>query len=527
MSERGQFWLIVAAASVIAIGSAFPYASGWNDGSRLASVESLVDRHTWVIDGSLFLEPLPDGSPYHPGDARGRSGTLDKLWIGGRWYSDKSPVPALWLALCYWLMQTIFGLVAIEHPAIFCYAMAFCFSGAAYVIAVTSIFRMTTLIGLPGRIRLLVTASFALATLALIYVRTVNNHLPFLAATSLMMVQITHIARGDKRLARWAALGLLASIGYALDLGAGPPFVLALAGMAALRRGGLARLSIFLAAALPIFLLHHVLNYRIGGTLTPANAHAPYVQWPGSPFAAMTGQWHHANSAAFGLYALELLFGKAGFVIHNLPLLLGLPGFFILARKRPAEWPIIVGLLAGCAGVWIVYAVSSRNLSGVGCSIRWFLPTIAPGYFLLAVLVRERPAAIFDLALLSIAGAVLMSVGWAQTIWWGKMIPGFWFILAATLIAWVWSRPQSRLSLHKRTFASAGQTAARMARYLPKATAVDATTLDATTHAAIGYGKEEVVSHPIPEADDDRERRPEVLVDLDERHARHVSRRLE
>jgi hypothetical protein len=285
------------------------------------------------------------------------------------------------------------------------------------------------------------TASFALATLALIYVRSVNNHLPFLATTALMTVQLARIARDDDRLGRWAVLGLLASIGYCLDLGAGPPFVLALAGLAISRRGGVARLFTFLAAALPLFLLHHILNFQIGGTLTPANAQAPYVQWPGSPFADMTGQWHHRSLAAFGLYALDLLFGRAGFLLHNLPLLLGIPGFFLLARgKRLAEWPGLVALLAGCAGVWLVYAISSRNLSGLGCSIRWFLPMIAPGYFLLAVIVREQPQYRRDLRLLTAGGVILMGVGWSQTIWWGKMIPGFWFILAATLISWGWSR---------------------------------------------------------------------------------------
>ena len=48
---------VLAVAVGIAVVSAHPYAGSWNDGSRLASVESLVDRHTWVIDGSVFVHP--------------------------------------------------------------------------------------------------------------------------------------------------------------------------------------------------------------------------------------------------------------------------------------------------------------------------------------------------------------------------------------------------------------------------------------------------------------------------------------
>ncbi len=443
-TERGGFSLTVGLSAAIALVSAFPFASGWNDGSRLATVESLVERHTWIIDGSLFLEPDADGSPYHPDDPRLRNGTLDKLLIGGHWYSDKSPVPALWLALCYQILHTLFGLAVREHPGLFCYLMTVCFSGLSYIVAAASIFRMATIVGLVGRPRLLLTASFGLATLALIYVRLVNSHLPFLAVTSLMTVQMAYMAKSDDRLIRWATLGLLASVGYCLDLGAGPPFVIALAGLAMTRTQGFVKLTAFLVAAFPLFLLHHILNDHIGGTFTPANAHAAYVQWPGSPFADMTGQWHHPSFFSFVLYSLDLLVGKAGFLTHNPALLLALPGLYLLGRgKRVAEWPFACWLLAGCVGVWLMYAVSSRNLSGLGCSIRWFLPIIAPGYFVLAVLIRERPTLTRDLAILSLGGAIMMGLGWAQTIWWGKMIPGFWFLLAGTLLAWAVCRPLS------------------------------------------------------------------------------------
>ncbi len=50
-------WVVLAAAVVVAAVSAHPYAGGWNDGSRLATVESLVDRHTWAIDDSIFVNP--------------------------------------------------------------------------------------------------------------------------------------------------------------------------------------------------------------------------------------------------------------------------------------------------------------------------------------------------------------------------------------------------------------------------------------------------------------------------------------
>src|SRR5436305_5847422 len=90
---------VLATAVLLAAVTARPYAGAWNDGSRLATVEALVDYHTLAIDDSLFVRvPPPDGStpsPYPPENALLRAkGTLDKLLINGRYYSDKSPVPA-------------------------------------------------------------------------------------------------------------------------------------------------------------------------------------------------------------------------------------------------------------------------------------------------------------------------------------------------------------------------------------------------------------------------------------------------
>jgi hypothetical protein len=90
--------LVLAVASIVAIASARSSAGGWNDGSRLATVESLVDRHTFAIDDSIFVQvPRPadpaTALPYPRDDAALlQYGTRDKLFIKGHFYSDKSPL---------------------------------------------------------------------------------------------------------------------------------------------------------------------------------------------------------------------------------------------------------------------------------------------------------------------------------------------------------------------------------------------------------------------------------------------------
>ena len=101
----------------------------------------------------------------------------------------------------------------------------------------------------------------------------------------------------------------------------------------------------FVLAALPWVILHHVLNYLVGGTFKPANAVAEYFQWPGCTFNAqnMTGTWQHANVLSFLVYAVDLLVGKRGFLGYNPPLLLAIPALVIGLRRR-------LGRTAGIAG---------------------------------------------------------------------------------------------------------------------------------------------------------------------------------
>jgi hypothetical protein len=193
----------------------------------------------------------------------------------------------------------------------------------------------------------------------------------------------------------------------------------------------------FLAGALPWLLLHHGLNYAIGGTWKPANAVPEYFQWPGCPFGTsnMTGGWNHPGLDSFLLYAVDLLFGLRGFLWHNLPLLLLLPGLALLCRCRQERSEILLMLACG-AGVWLMYAVASTNHSGQCCSIRWYVPLLAPGYYLLALLLRERPEYRIDLALLSAGGSVLGAVMAWYGPWIKHMVPGMWPVVGLTLLAW-------------------------------------------------------------------------------------------
>jgi hypothetical protein len=445
-------FLVVAAAILLAAATARPYAGGWNDGSRLATVEALVDHHTLAIDESIFVRvpPAGDPAPYPTDNPFLKNGTLDKLYIGGHFYSDKSPVPALLLAGVYEAWQAATGLTARERPDLFCLVMTLASSGLAYVVAVWCVYQIGGAVGLGAAARLALTATFGLATVALPYAAHVNNHALLLGVTAALMLGLVRLAeaRAAGRLPwGWlAALGTLTGLGYSIDLGVGPVLVLCVGALVVHRCRRPAAVGLFVLAALPWLVLHHALNYEVGGTLVPANTVSAYFDWPDCPFseANLTGGWKHVGPGHFLLYAGALLAGKQGFFGHNPTLFLLLPGLWYLLRRSP-QLPEVLFAFGLCGGAWLAYAASSNNLSGPCLSIRWFVPLLAPAYYLLAVGLTRYPRALRDLLVLGMAGAALTALGWWHGPWIHRMVPGLWQVQAAALIGLVEYRLRGRL----------------------------------------------------------------------------------
>lgn len=456
-SQRWAGTVVLMAAAAVALGGARHYAGGWNDGSRLATVEALVDYHTFAIDDSIFVKVPPrrgaaGPGPYPPEDAiLAVHGTGDKLLIEGRYYSDKSPVPALLVACIYRAWQAATGWTARDRPDAFCYAMTVLSSGLAYVAAVLCVFWAGGLVGLPLVRRMVLTASFGMTTVALPYAVHVNNHILLLGVTAGMVPGLVKLAgvngQGPCR-RRWLlGLGSLAGLGYTIDLGVGPVLLVCTLVLVFCRCRSWKSVLLAALAAAPWLGVHHAVNYAVGGTWKPANAVAEYFDWPGSTFtrANITGSWNHAGVGEFAVYAAGLLVSRHGFLAYNLPLFLAVAGAVWLLRRRTPEWPLVLYAVFFCLGVWLAYALTSTNYSGRCCSVRWFVPLLAPAYLVLAVFLRRHPGSWGDFLILSGWGGLVAVMAWLQGPWTGHLVPFFWPIQAAALASW------ASYGLRKRT----------------------------------------------------------------------------
>jgi hypothetical protein len=175
-----------------------------------------------------------------------------------------------------------------------------------------------------------------------------------------------------------------------------------------------------------------------------------YSAWPGCPFNPnnMTGYSRHGPGQLL-VYALALLLGKQGFVCHNLALFLLLPAMRVLLRRSTPHWPELTLVLGWCIATWLLYAVLSNNYGGACCSVRWFVPFLAPGYYLLAVYLRQYPQYFPDFLGLSFWGGVLAVFMWRQGPWTQHVIPVLWPLVGVALATWMvcsWRRRAAPLA---------------------------------------------------------------------------------
>ncbi|QDU23442.1 hypothetical protein [Urbifossiella limnaea] len=412
--------LAVLALVVAAVG-ARPYPGGWNDASRLATVESLVDRGTLAIDDSVFL-------------AR----TQDKLLVRGHFYSDKPAVVSLLLAGAVkpltWLGLPAPG----ERPDVFAWVVTVLLSGVGYAAAVGCLAALGRRIGLTPGVRLLWLAAFALATFAPTYTRHANAHAAQLGvAAAMCLLMLRTATAGDTPWGTLVGLGTLAGVGFNLDFGTGPPLVALTLAAVAWRFRRVGPVAAFALAVLPWVAAGVGVNYAVSGKPLPMNMYREFFDFPGSPFteANLTGYSRHGPLSQ-ALYAGGMLVGKHGYWNHNLPLLLAAVGTWGVLRRAFPGRAELVALLGWCVGAWAAYAVLSNNMGGQCCSVRWFVPFLAPGFWLLAEILKQRPQLVPDFAALSGWGAVLAAVMWANGPWIDRMVPGMWFIAGAALLTW-------------------------------------------------------------------------------------------
>jgi hypothetical protein len=379
---RDYTWLIVIAFTLIWALSIHSRAYSSNDASRLASIDSLVERGTWAIDDSRFL-------------------TVDKIKVGDHFYSDKPPLLSYIGAGLYSILHRTLGLTlqvdgcdAQRSPtrcraileigeadwAYFLLTLLLVSSPATLILVL--IYRLARSRGFGNAGSLAFITLLGLGTAIWPYSTVFTNHVPAAAAALVgLYVLLTHdqLTRGQLIL-----IGFCSALAAAIDPSTGL-FAIGYFLMCAWRSRS--HVPWFMVGAIVPVIVTLVLNDQITGTMLLPQMMTTGYNYPGSEFAAtVAGNQRAADVSA---YVFNLLIGQ-----HGVFLFFPIVAWYLLAAARAArsiELSIrrFARLILVCSLIYFLYfALFTDNYGGYTFSPRWLL-NLAPLLAVFAVIDRS------------------------------------------------------------------------------------------------------------------------------------------
>jgi len=331
---------------------------GAHEESRIGTVESIVERGTYALDGSQFLV------------------TIDKIFSDGHFYSHQAPVLATLEVPVYWVLHVVGGLsfhAGVPFDLAY-YLLTLLTNGVAFALTVLLLERTFRLVGLQPIVRVALALLLPLGTWLLPFAVVPNNH--GIAAALLAWVAYLLVALRQQQPTAWRGLqlglaaGLLAVVEVVPAL-AFLPFI----ALYVLARPELRRRNVLLATiaglALPL-LLHVAVNVPITGDVVPGGFHTELFQYPGSVFdpTTLSGSLHHTTLDGFLSYAREALFtGRAYFTfapVLLIGLVTGVLGWRWWRRMRGVQLVLLLGSLTSLG----ISLLTTNNYGGLAVGFR-------------------------------------------------------------------------------------------------------------------------------------------------------------
>lgn len=348
----GLFFLVFSLVTNFSVGG------GGNDASRIATIESLVERGTFKIDNS----------PY--------SFTVDKVKFKGNFYSSKPPVLSFLAAGEYWVLHNVFGLDFSDAPSAsnWTYYLLTLFTvGLSAVLLLVFFYRSLAWLDLGSGARLLLTASLGAGTLIFVFGTTFNNHVP--AASSLFIgFYFLLRSRFEPRTAKKSLFGagLFVTLATTFEFTAGAFLILFF--FYIISKQNLRQYSLYyLAGCVPFTVLHFILNYQITGDFLPQYFHEEAYIYPGHYFKGnQTGI--DALSQPKWLYSLNAFFGTHGLFSYTPLLFFSVWGLLKALRDRTLEFKREAFLVVlGIIPILAYFIFTTTNYGGLSYGMRWFI----------------------------------------------------------------------------------------------------------------------------------------------------------
>ncbi len=369
----------------------------------MASIESLVHRGTWVIDGSSFDH------------------TLDKIQVNGQFYSTKPPILSFLGAGVYAVLHHGFGQTLTWQECIpdlletncraileldevswahFFLVLLLVSTPATIILALT--YRLARRRGFANWSSLLFTAVLGLGTALFPYSTVFSNHI--LSSAGIFVAIYVLLVNQNPTPLQLGLAGFAVTLAGTVDLSAGIYLIgIFIYVLLVYRRTAV---YFFLGGLIP-GLLTIYLNFQITGTPLPPQLFTQGYDYEGSAF--LTNPGGHRVSGNVGEYAFHLLVGDRGLFSFYPIVLWFLYGLVRAVQAANMRTRHLAWAYAGASLLYLAYFVfRTHSFGGFGFGTRWLInPVPAMALFALEPsLYRVKPvlntAVIFLVGLISI-----------------------------------------------------------------------------------------------------------------------------
>lgn len=343
----------------------------WNESTRLAAIQSLVERGTWRIDASPYGHE-----------------TGDKVLLDGHYYSDKPPLFAAIGAIPYAAIYYGLGAaLAIDGclPGDFCvyYWLTVLLVGMPSALMAALFYKLVFRQLSSNAWALGLTLLLCFGTAVWPYSLVFNHHLPAAVALFISFYLLFDLCPNHLKL---MSAGCLAGVAVMLDLtSVFLALALLLIVMIYYRRG----IFPFGVAALIPGIVTIIFNYQItGGLLLPYFSGEGYG-YPGSPFDITVGGQHAPDNVL--LHTFRNIAGDHGLFVYSPLLIFATIGLvYIATKKNPLLSVKSALILLGITGHFLFVWTRTNNFGGDAYGGRFFIPVIPILYFFMVFVVPVR-----------------------------------------------------------------------------------------------------------------------------------------
>ena len=389
------FWLVWAALSKA-------YTQSWQVQSRMATVQTLVEQGTFVIDHTLF------------------NNTGDKIFVNGHFYSDKTPILSVAAAGVYAILHHVFGLtldpsfcLPDDDPAA-CrafgpgeprltalYWLTVIFMGVPSALLVALFWRELIRREAGGVMATGLAALLGIASPIAPYSTVFAGHVPAALCLFIGFVRLTHTATRPSFFWAGVSIGLAANIDLLLAL------LVAAFGVWVLVARRTFLLPFLVGAALP-FAVTSAINYIAVGSIVPMYLDPKAYDFPGTVLNKTPGGTDGFYSLEFGLrYTYDMFVGRRGVFAFTPLLLYTLAGMWIVVRDRLPLRGLTLAVFVGSLVFTVYLILRTDNFGGQAWSTRWFVPLAPIVWFYLPFLFEKPRSRLWKTIFV---GAVILSV---------------------------------------------------------------------------------------------------------------------